>query len=67
MFSPLPDAGPNLARLQLLGHLAASCRLALLEVEDADAVEFTIKATPHGLEVDCVVSVAGVPVSGWGQ
>lgn len=67
MFPPIPDAPESLVRLQLLGHLAASCRLALQEVEQADSVEFTVKATPHGLSVDCMVSVAGVPVTGWGQ
>lgn len=67
MFPPISDAPESLGRLQLVGHLAAACRLALQEVEQADAVELSVKATPHGIEVDCTVMVAGVPVSGWGQ
>lgn len=64
---PVTDEPASLVRVQLLGHLAAACRLALMETEQADAVEFSVTASPHGLNVDCVVMVAGVPVTGWGQ
>jgi hypothetical protein len=67
MHSPANDTPAALTRVQLLGHLAAACRLALMEVEQADAVELSVTASVNGLEVDCTVMVAGVPVSGWGQ
>lgn len=58
---------PSLARLELLGHLAAAARLAMLEAPDADGVRLEIEASADGVSIDCMHTVQGVPTSGWGQ
>lgn len=62
-----PDDEPTLSRVELLGNLARACRLALQEVEEADTVEFTVRAGPDGLTVDCALASGAVPLVGWGQ
>lgn len=57
---------PSLARMELLGHLAAAARLALLEAPSADGVILTVEARPEGFTVDCTLTVGQVPTSGWG-
>lgn len=61
------DDEPTLTRVELLGNLARACRIALHEVEEADTVEFTVRAGPEGLTVDCVLASGDVQLSGWGQ
>lgn len=61
------DDEPTLSRFELLGHLARACRLAMQEVEEADTVEFTVRAGPEGLTVDCSLASGDVPLTGWGQ
>lgn len=63
----LPDDESTLSRLELMGSIARACRIALSEVEEADSVEFTIKAGPEGLTVDCTLTCGDVPLMGWGQ
>lgn len=58
---------PSLSRLELLGHLAAAARLAMLEALDADGVRLEILLDPDGVSIDCTYSVAGTPTHGWGQ
>jgi hypothetical protein len=58
---------PSIARLELLGHLAAAARLAMQESPHCDGVVFTVEANPEGFTVDCSHTVKGQPVSGWGQ
>lgn len=58
---------PSLARLELLGHLAAAARLAMLEAPDADGVVLEIHSSIDGIGIDCQYLVQGVPISGWGQ
>lgn len=53
--------------MELLGHLAAAARLAMLEAPDCDGVSLTVNAGPDGLEFECVNLVGPQPVSGWGQ
>lgn len=64
---PLRHEEPSLVRLELLGHLAAAARLAMLEAPDADAVALTLSAGSDEFSVDCTLFVQGVPVNGWGQ
>lgn len=64
---PLVHEDPGVLRLELLGHLAAACRIAMQESPHCDGVSFTITAGPEGLSVDCSHTVKGQPVSGWGQ
>jgi hypothetical protein len=58
---------PSLSRMELLGHLAAAARLALLESPDCDGVSLTVNATPEGVGFECVNLCGDQPVSGWGQ
>lgn len=59
---------PSIARLELLGHLAAAARLAMAESPNCDGVLLSITANARdGLSVDCSHTVKGQPVSGWGQ
>lgn len=58
---------PSLARLELLGHLAAAARLAMLEAPDADGVSLNIDVSADGVSIDCMHTVQGVPTSGWAQ
>lgn len=61
------DDEPTLIRVELVGNLARACRLALQEVEEADTVEFTVRAAPEGFTVDCSLANGEVFVVGWGQ
>lgn len=63
----LHDDEPTLNRLELVGALARACRLALAEHETADAVVFTVSASPDGFSVTCELSAGDMPVMGWGQ
>lgn len=58
---------PTLTRLELLGHLAAACRLAMADAPSADGVAFTVEANTDGFTVDCHLFSGGVPTHGWGQ
>jgi len=58
---------PTPLRMELLGHLAAAARLAMLESPHCDGVAFTVEAKPGEFSVDCTHLANGQPVSGWGQ
>lgn len=58
---------PSLLRLELLGHLAAASRLAMLESPHCDGVTLEVRADKDGFVVDCQHLSNGIPVSGWGQ
>lgn len=66
MLNPFEDE-PTLARLELIGAIARACRLALMDNEHADTVEFTVRAGPEGVSVDCALSQGEVHLMGWGQ
>lgn len=58
---------PSILRLELLGHLAAAARLAMVESPHCDGVTFEVRADKNGFSVDCQHLANGLPVSGWGQ
>ncbi len=66
MLQPIQE-DPTLIRLELLGNLARAARLAMIECEQADAVELHVTATSDGMFIDCSLLVNGQPIGGWGQ